>query len=130
MCVMCLKYTMGLVIIPKPKFSSLEGINSRRPRFDLLLFRRFYSICRRSDCCRFYRDQLLFIYMTTVVDVSMAINRTLGFCARFEGFTPIQICWAELRCKSVRERNVSRYEQFELSPEMIEQELQAVDCKQ
>ena len=30
----------------------------------------------------------------------------------------------------MRERNDSRYEQFEISPETIKQELQPVDCEQ
>ena len=38
MCVMCLKYRMGNVIIRKPNFSGRDGINSRCCRFDLLLF--------------------------------------------------------------------------------------------
>ena len=38
---------MGWVVIPKLNVSSLEGINSRCRRFDLLLFRRFYAILRR-----------------------------------------------------------------------------------
>ena len=39
---------MGYVIIHKPNCSGRECINSR-PRFDLLLFCRFGSICRRCD---------------------------------------------------------------------------------
>ena len=35
-----------------------------------------------------------------------------------------------MRCERVRERNDSRYEHFEISPEAIEQELQPVDCEQ
>ena len=35
MCVMCLKNRMGYLIIPKPIFSSREGINSGCRRFDL-----------------------------------------------------------------------------------------------
>ena len=34
----------------------------------------------------------------------------------------------ELRCKLVRGRNDSRYEQFEISPKTIEQELRPVVC--
>ena len=38
-CVMCLKYRMGdVIIISTPNISSSEGINSRCRRFDLLLF--------------------------------------------------------------------------------------------
>ena len=41
---------MGYVIIPKPTCSSREGINSHCRHFELLIFRRFGSICRRYDC--------------------------------------------------------------------------------
>ena len=44
---------MGYVIIHKPNCSGHECTNSRCRRFDLLLFRRFGSICRRYD--RSYR---------------------------------------------------------------------------
>ena len=37
-CVMCLTYGMGYVIIPKPNVSSREGTNSRCRRFYLLVF--------------------------------------------------------------------------------------------
>ena len=37
-------------------------------------------------------------------------------------YQPIQF-HGELRCELVRRRNDTRYEQFEISPEMIEQEL-------
>ena len=40
------------------------------------------------------------------------------------------MCWAELRCERVRERNDNRYEQFETSPGMIEQELRPAVCEQ
>ena len=44
---------MGYVIIPKPNCSGREGINCHCRRFDLLLFCRFASICRRYDrSCR------------------------------------------------------------------------------
>ena len=72
-CVMCLKYRTGyVIIIYQPHMSRTEGINSRCERFGLLLFCRFGSIsqrfernCRRSGCpgggCRRF-------------DVSLAIN--------------------------------------------------------
>ena len=40
---------VGYLIIPKPNVSGREGTNSRCRRFDLLLFRRLDSICRRHD---------------------------------------------------------------------------------
>ena len=47
------KRTSSYVIIPKPNCASLEGINSRCRHFELLLFRRFGSICRHYDrSCR------------------------------------------------------------------------------
>ena len=74
-CVMCLKHRMGYVIIPKPIFSSCEGINS--------LFRRFDSICRRYDCnCRCSGCRRF--------DVLLAINWTIGFCACFLCFSSIK----------------------------------------
>ena len=40
------------------------------------------------------------------------------------------ICMGELRCKLVRGWTVSLYEQFETSPETIEQELRPAVCEQ
>ena len=41
---MCLNYSMGWVIIPKPNLSSHEDINSRCCRFDLFRFCRSQSV--------------------------------------------------------------------------------------
>ena len=35
-----------------------------------------------------------------------------------------------MRCERVSERNDNRYDQFEISPEAIEQEMLPVDCAQ
>ena len=35
-------------------------------------------------------------------------------------FAYTKICWAELKCERMRERNDSRYEQFEIFPDAIE----------
>ena len=48
----------------------------------------------------------------------------------FFGFSHIKHRQSELRCERVRERNDSRYEPFEISPETIEQELRPVVCEQ
>ena len=48
----------------------------------------------------------------------------------FLGLSPVQNLLPELRCELVRGRTNSRYGQFETSPEMIEQELQPIDCEQ
>ena len=66
------------------------------------------------------------VVVVQVVDVLLAINLTLVFLV----FRLNKFCKAELRCEYVRERNDSRYEQFEISPEMSEQELRPVVCEQ
>ena len=63
---------MGYVIIRKPNFSSHEGINPHCRRFDLLLLRRFDSICGSYDhrCCRLGCRRF---------DRSLAINRDRSY---------------------------------------------------
>ena len=37
----------------------------------------------------------------------------------FMCFSPVKMCYAEIRCELVRGRTDSRYEPFDISPEMI-----------
>ena len=62
--------------------------------------------------------------------VSLAINWTLGFCARCWGFSPIKKLLGRTEMWHMRERNDSRYEQFEISPETIEPERRPWDGEQ
>ena len=69
-CVMSLKYRMGYIIIPKPNFS---GRDSHCRHFDLLLFRRFDSICHSYD------RSLSHIILVTIVEIGKA-GKTIDMC--------------------------------------------------
>ena len=122
---MFLKYRIIILIIQAVKVHHCL-------HFDLLLFRLFGSICHPHDhsCCR--SDRLL------------AINRDHSY-RRFDGslhgdsvFAIVFGCFSpldrtEITCELVRGRNDiyhSRYKQFEISPETIEQELRPEVCEQ
>ena len=93
---------MGYVIIPKPHFSSREGVNSRCRHFYFLLYRRFDSIYPgydrgfRSPFGRVAGDQLLIDCSCHRLVDDQLNNR---FLLSFWDFA-----W---RCKSMRERNES-----------------------
>ena len=107
------------VIIPKPHFSSREGIHSR--------CRRFGSIIHRYDrCCR-SRWRWRSIDRSTVTGAYSTVRHSV-FAVDFGCFSRIKNCRAELRREIVRESAFSRYEQCDTSPETIEQDLRTAVC--
>ena len=60
--------------------------------------------------------------------VTGAFNRHSVFVIAFGCFSRINNCQAELRRELVRGSVLSRYEQFETSPETIDQELRTAVC--
>ena len=66
---------------------------------------------------------LLSPFRLSLFDVTLAINSFLRAFSFFFAYTT-------LICERVRRRNDSRYEQFRISPETIQQEMRPVVCEQ
>ena len=71
---------------------------------------------------------------TGFVKVNIEISKNVKFILKLPVVVrrdmAIKICLAELSCERMRGRIDSRYEQFQISPETIEQELRPVVCEQ
>ena len=71
--------------------------------------------------------------VTPLSDRALACSFNRHLCETrnsFWVFSRVKKCYAELRCELVRGSAFIRYEQFEISPETIEQELQPAVCEQ
>ena len=126
-----------VIIIPKPHFSSRECINSHCRRFDVLLFAvlaqyvaAMIAVDRSCSCRSGWSLAIDRPWLALRPFHSTDTCSRVGLRDSFWVFFAYKKFSAEPRRVLARGCTVSRYEQFDTSPETIEQELRPAICEQ